>query len=204
VAAVRARYPAAGPKPREAQAIEDERLRIEALYSRYSRSVARYVFVRTGAEELAEEITSRVFAVVVRKIHQCRGNQTGWLWSIVRSELAMHFRQRRDHAPIDEDVANQLLDSDSPPALLVHCETVDQLRHAMDHLSDEQQTLIYMKFFQDMPNIKIADAVRLTPSNVGVKVHRAIRRLRDLMEEPDDVGAAEFVAQHERNSDCDS
>jgi hypothetical protein len=38
-----------------------------------------------------------------------------------------------------------------------------------------------MKFFLDMPNTDIAEALGMTPSNVGVVVHRAVKRLRELM-----------------------
>ena len=33
--------------------------------------------------------------VVVRNIEQCNGSPVAWLWSIVRSELARHFRDRK-------------------------------------------------------------------------------------------------------------
>ena len=141
-----------------------------------------YALVRTGDAELAESIVARVFGIVVRKFHQCRGNQAAWLWSIVRSELARHFREQRSHVPIDQDLADQLPDAHPTPVeQLIQRETIHVLRHALVQLNDDEQTIIFLKFFQDMPNVDIAEATEITPSNVGVKVHRALKRLRDVM-----------------------
>jgi hypothetical protein len=55
------------------------------------------------------------------------------------------------------------------------------MSRALGRLGDEQQALIYMKFFLDMNNTDIAQALDMSPSNVGVVIHRAVKRLRELM-----------------------
>lgn len=159
---------------------EDARKQVEELFLRYAAGVGRYVRLRVGSAELAEEITSRVFLAVVRNIHQQRGSPVGWLWAILRSELVRHFRERphRDYPP-------DLIASDSPPEVAYERKEEDRLlREAVRKLSEDDQQLISMKFFFALGNQEIAEAVGLTPSNVGVKLHRALKELRDLLQKP--------------------
>src|SRR5690349_7950637 len=64
----------------------DRRAQVESLFRQYGRGVGSYVLARVGDADLAETITSNVFLIVVRRIDQCRGSASAWLWSIVRSE----------------------------------------------------------------------------------------------------------------------
>ena len=142
-----------------------------------------YLLARTGDFELAEALTANVFVTVVRKLHQCHGNQVAWLWTIVRHELARHFREHRRHDSLDSAEAEELTaDETSPLENLVDGERLEQLRHALASLSDQQQAIVFMKFFEDMPNAEIAAATGLSPGNVGVRVHRTLKQLRMLME----------------------
>ena len=45
-----------------------------------------------------------------------------------------------------------------------------------------------MKFFLDMPNTEIAGALGMTAGNVGVVVHRSVKRLRELMGDANGAG----------------
>jgi len=157
----------------------DRREAIERLFVQYGRGVGSYVLARLGDAELAEEITSRVFLTVVRQFDKCRGSAVGWLWAIVRSELARHFRRRRRLVPLGDDPVDL---ADSPPQELARREMQQQIRAAMAELSDQQQQIIGMKFFLQVRNKEIAEALGISANQVGVKVHRALRQLRDLMD----------------------
>ena len=80
----------------------DQRGEIEWLFRQYGKGVGSYLLARVGDPELAEEITARVFLAVVRHYAQRRGSAVAWLWAIVRSELARHYR-RRPAAALDGD-----------------------------------------------------------------------------------------------------
>jgi RNA polymerase sigma-70 factor (ECF subfamily) len=153
---------------------------IEELFRQYGRGVGSYILARVGNADFAETITSNVFMIVVRRIDQCRSSPSAWLWSIVRSELARHFRQHRPTVELDEKLRDPAL---TPPELASQNEMQQRMRIAIDQLNEEQQRIVYLKFFQDVSNTEIAIELGLSASNVGVIVHRAIKRLRELMEE---------------------
>lgn len=159
---------------------------IERLFREHGKGVGGYVLARVGSAELAEAITARVFLTVVRRFDQCRTSPAGWLWSIARTEIARHFRDRKEHAPLDERIPDR---SAGPEEEAVRHEMQGRMRVALARLNEEQQRLIYMKFFQEMPNVEIAKATGYSVSNVGVMVHRAIKKLREWMEEEQGVAA---------------
>lgn len=175
---------------------DERRDKIEALFRAHAAGVGGYVYARVGDPELAETITSRVFLIVVRNIEQCRGEPGPWLWAIVRSELARHFRDRKEHQPIDEATPD-LAAGAEPVEQLIHREMQARLRRALERLSDEQQQLVYLKFFEGLPNKEIAAATGLSASNVGVIIHRALKQLRTIMEPAEAARVARDVALRE-------
>jgi len=156
----------------------DRRQKIEGLYRRYGKGVGSFVLARVGDPHVAEAITAGVFLLVVRRFEQCRGSPVAWLWAIVRTEVARYFRDRHDAETLEVEPTDC---SNDPRRLAERTEADAQLGSALQRLTDEQQTLVYMKFFLDMPNTEIAEALGMTPSNVGVVVYRAVKRLRELM-----------------------
>ncbi len=159
---------------------EISRKKIEELFHRYGAGVSRYVLLRVGSPELAEEITARVFLNVVRNFQQQNGAVVGWLWAIIRSELSRHFRQH-SHLAYPADLASSL---PTPSELLERQERDELLHAALKQLSDDAQQILSLKFFLDVSNVEIAQTLGLTPSNVGVKLHRALRELRELLQNP--------------------
>lgn len=157
----------------------DYQREIEELFLRYGKGVGSYLLARVGDPELAEELTARVFLTVVRRFHQLRGPGAGWLWSIVRSELAQHFRGRR---LMDLPEAHLLAPEGTPPDLLSQAESQGQLRAALDRLPDPQHEIICLKFFLGLRNQEIAATLGMTPSHVGVTIHRTLKQLRQWLE----------------------
>jgi RNA polymerase sigma-70 factor (ECF subfamily) len=154
---------------------------IEELFRKFGRGVGSYVMARVGNADVAETITSNVFMIVVRRIEQCKTSPTAWLWTIVRSELARHFRQHRPTVELEEKFPDPSL---SPPEVAARNEMQERMRVALHRLTEEQQRIIYLKFFLDVPNTEIGAELGLSSSNVGVIVHRAVKSLREIMEEP--------------------
>jgi RNA polymerase sigma-70 factor, ECF subfamily len=159
---------------------EESRKKIEDLYLRCAPGVSRYVVLRVGSMELAEEITARVFLSVVRNFHQQHGSLAGWLWAIVRSELGRHYRAKpHQEYPLDLQSAEAL-----PDEQLARKEQGIALHAGLKRLTDEHQQLLSLKFFLGLSNLEIAEALGLSPSNVGVRLHRALKELRGLLQEP--------------------
>ena len=158
---------------------QDRRAIIERLFRRYAKGISSYLLTRVGDPDTAEAITARVFLTVVRRFDQCHSSPVGWLWAVVRSELAQEFRGRRDVVPLGDDL---VAPDDGPAEQVERREMQKRMRAAVAELNEDEQQVITMKFFLHMRNNEIAEATGQTAGNIGVRVHRALRRLRAIME----------------------
>ncbi len=154
-----------------------------ALYREYLPRVLNYLRLRTGDEGLAEELTAATFTQAFAKRHQLRVADAfpGWLFRIAHNELAQHFRRRRPALTQmdDFDLLLTLPASGLPPEEMVQQHQQWQMVvQALRQLPAREQEIIELKFVAGLSNVQIAEAVGLSPSNVGVIVFRALQRLR--------------------------
>jgi RNA polymerase sigma-70 factor, ECF subfamily len=159
---------------------EAARQKIEELFLRHAAGVSRYVRLRVGSAELAEEITARVFLTAARHVDQQNGSAVGWLWAILRTELSRHFRQR----PLESCPADLPSSEALPAAEAERKEAAGLLRACLAQLPDDEQELISLKFFLGLSNQEIAQTLGLTPNHVGVRVHRVLKEMRKLLQKP--------------------
>ena len=64
-------------------------------------------------------------------------------------------------------------------------ELAARLRAALARLPARQAEVFALRFFEQMDNREIAEALALSANAVGVLLHKARRRLRELLDEPD-------------------
>jgi RNA polymerase sigma factor (sigma-70 family) len=152
---------------------------LEGLFHRYAAGLGNYFLARVGNVELAEELTSRVFVQAVAHFDQCRGNTAGWLWAIAQTVLTRYGRERGRVIP-----APVLPVARGPDEAAEISEMQARLPEVLASLSEQQQLIVYLKYFQDANNGEIARATGVTPENVAVILHRTLKKLRDLMSEP--------------------
>jgi RNA polymerase sigma-70 factor (ECF subfamily) len=149
--------------------------------------VLNYLRVRVGDETLAEELTAATFAQAFAKRHQLRNVAAfpGWLFRIAHNELAQHFRRRanRGTVAVDFDFLAALPAPDLQPDEVIARQQQGQVMlRALLTLPPREQEMLDLKFVAGLSNIQVAEATGLTPSNVGVIIFRALRKLRAAME----------------------
>ena len=157
----------------------EQKLQIERLFRDYARGIGGYALARLGDAARAEEVTARVYLQVVKAIGQLRGPPAPWLWAIARNELAREARPIR----LMTQLPDELLElRPSVDEAAVQQEASDELQVALARLTDDQQQMIWLKFYQESTNAEIATALGLTASNVGVRLYRSLQELRGILE----------------------
>lgn len=162
---MRIQSPASSRDRRGVAVTHEQQKIVEDLFERHSRGVGSFVLARVGDAELAEELTSRVFAAVAGAVAQCHGPPAAWLWAIVRNELAMHFREQR---PMQELNDRQRDPREMPDQHAEQTEMRQRMAEAIARLPDDLQQILWMKFYEDMPNTEIAEATSLPPRRLRI------------------------------------
>ena len=84
------------------------------------------------------------------------------------------------------DLAAQLRDREvTPAAATLRKELEGQFLAALDQMSDDDRDLLMMRHFEGLSNSDVAEILGLTPSAAGMRHLRALRRLRQIIGEPE-------------------
>lgn len=169
------------------------------LIDAYSGRVFGLMLRQCRDRELAEELTQATFVQIVEKLgdYDEQGNFEAWLFRIAMNRLRDEMRRRKRHAvptdfdsaPPDESgrLAGPSRDSVAPHAALAQRERVDELMAAVNRLNEADQQMIYMRYTADMSFQQIADVLEQPLGTVLARGHRALKKLRDLMQETEDA-----------------
>jgi RNA polymerase sigma-70 factor (ECF subfamily) len=105
----------------------------------------------------------------------------GWLYRVAHN-LAMDWFRRQSRGPtvtLDEEL---VADSDLPATLVEKRMDQQQLRLAIGRLTSDQQRVILLRFGEGFKVAEVADLMGKSQGAVKILQHRAVARLRKLLE----------------------
>jgi RNA polymerase sigma-70 factor (ECF subfamily) len=154
-----------------------------ALYERYIERIFNYVYYRTGNLHDAEDLTARVFQRAMNHIHSYtdRGVPfSAWLYRIAHNLVANWHRDRsrRQELPL-RDVPALPSKEDRPETRLVRTQDQDALMRLIRQLPPDRQTLLILKFVEDLSNAEIGKIMGRSEGAVKSLYHRTLLALRD-------------------------
>ena len=164
----------------EIQAAQRDPAQFRALYNRYYEPIFRFIFRRTGSEELAADICSQVFLKAMQRLgsYQFKGVPfSAWLYRIASNEVAQYFRQVQKNRVVSIEDANLSDVIDEMDELSDEVQREHMLK-LLDDLKETDLQLIELRFFEQRPFKEIADILNITESNAKVKTYRILERLK--------------------------
>jgi RNA polymerase sigma-70 factor (ECF subfamily) len=166
---------------RQAQA--GERAAFAALYRRYLLKVYRYFYVRTGAVQLAEDLTSQTFMAALESLprYRERGMFAAWLFAIASRR---YVDTCRSQTAIPPEVVDDPPDpAPSPEAALVHAERMAGLAQALRALPPGRAQAVALHFFGGLTHKETARAMGRSRIAVKSLINRALRDLREKLDD---------------------
>lgn len=153
-----------------------------AIYARYHRSVHQVARARLGAQGDPADVVQEAFTAAWRRLDTLRDPDRlhPWLMQIARRTAIDHGRRyRRRPVDLGDDlIAPVEDDGPSPEDLAELTELAARLDVAVAGLSRRDATAIVLAARFGLGPEGIAEALRVTPGNAKVILHRARRRLR--------------------------
>ena len=149
------------------------------LFHRYGALVYRAAHGLTRYSADAEDVTQDVFVKLPRVLAGFAGtasNFPGWLRRITVRQALMSLRTGRRRREVSvEGVSSLLASPDGTAARL----TIDA---ALERLSPEHRTVFLLKEVEGYDHAEIGELLGITPGNSEVRLHRARRQLRELLQ----------------------
>lgn len=146
----------------------------------------------TGNEEDARDVAQEAYLRAWRGIGKFRGDAqfSTWLYRITANASAAHLRKRRRHAaePFDEARHDSLeLRPDSSPAAVAEGrELLGKLSAAVDALPPKLRQVVVLRDVYSLPHEAIAAELGISEAAAKVRLHRARRKLRDVLDARDE------------------
>lgn len=155
----------------------------EIIVGRYARRVFALAHSRCRDAELAEEITQSVFVTVAQKLgageYAERGRFESWLFRVTMNRLRDEMRRVRRHAVSMAPGALGALPGQKP----ARPEDLTALRAAMEHLGEADREVIELRHHGQLSFRQMADLTGEPLGTLLARHHRALRKLRQLIEE---------------------
>lgn len=154
------------------------------LFERYNRRLYGFFLRLTNQSAVSEDLVQIVFYRILKYRHTYRdeGKFTAWIFHLARRVAADHFR-KNNTAPVSTDPAD-LLDHPTaepqPSERAAAAEDVTLLRSALARLPMEQREVLVLSRLQQLDHREIARLLDCSVGAVKVRVHRALKELRDL------------------------
>jgi RNA polymerase sigma-70 factor (ECF subfamily) len=155
------------------------------LVDSYSSRLFGYFYRLTGNRDDSNELLSELFLKVVEKIGTCRPETfDAWLFKMASNLFADYIRAKKRSQKMLDQMAKQI-QTETQPAQTDNYLT-DKLTRQLQRLDVETAEIIVMRYYSGLSFEELAK-IRKEPIGTCLsKVHRGLKKLRQLMENCDD------------------
>ncbi len=153
------------------------------LYDLFFEKIYRFIFFRVGHKEVAEDIAEDVFIKAFKSLGSLQQDKLfeSWLYQIARNRIIDYYRSKKLVVPLEE--VENTLEYETNVVDIVNLESQQKIFiKLLKELTPEQQSVIKMKFLEGLENDEIAAALEKNEGAVRVIQHRAIAKLKLLIE----------------------
>jgi len=147
----------------------------------YTSRVHGYFYRLTGNSELSEELLSELFFKLVGKIGSYKGGSfDSWLFKIATNIFHDYLRSKQRRKKLLE-VKKRQLESKITEAKRSESARIDKLQIQIGKLNDDTRELIMLRFYSQLSLKEVAKIRREPIGTTLSKLHRGLKRLRELM-----------------------
>ncbi|MBI4675589.1 MAG: sigma-70 family RNA polymerase sigma factor [Chloroflexi bacterium] len=163
----------------------DERA-LTRIYNLFADRVFRFMYYRIQDRPRAEDLTNEVFVRMLENVAKFRPSGedaslllTGWIFTIARNMLIDDYRRQKTRAvePLpdaEQDIADAAFDFE------VHITRAD-LHAALARLTEEQQTVLLLRFEEGLTSLQIAKMMGKTDMAIKALQRRGLATMARLL-----------------------
>ncbi|MEK7187822.1 MAG: sigma-70 family RNA polymerase sigma factor [Patescibacteria group bacterium] len=165
-------------------AIQGEASAFGLLYKHYQPSIYRFVYLKVGRREEAEDLTHHVFLKAWQNIENFKPRGfpfSSWLYRMARNQVIDFYRTAKGNISIDDLDSDIFRSSDDTEGSFDLSLLLASARKAILELKPEHQDVIIMRFVEDLSVREVAEALKKSEGAVKLLQHRAMEKLREIL-----------------------
>jgi RNA polymerase sigma-70 factor (ECF subfamily) len=156
----------------------DER-RLEELFKNHADAVLNFLRHRTD-HETAQDVLTETFLIAWRKIDEVPPDPRGWLYGVARRVLANHVRSQGRTAAVVERLQTETRFAPDQSGIEDAIGRHDVLA-ALAALPEADREVLLLAGWYDLTGAQAAQALGCSHAAYAVRLHRARRRLRNIL-----------------------
>ena len=157
------------------------------IYDQYIDKIYRFVYLKVSSQEVAEDITSKVFLKgweYFQKQTTEIKNPSAFLYQIARNAVIDHYREKGRAKTVSVDNNPTLADpGTSAHEQAILSADIAVIKSAISKLKKDHQDVIIWHYLEDMPISDIAQMVNKPQGTVRVMLHRGLKELKDVIKQ---------------------
>jgi len=155
----------------------------QTLVDMYGRRCYGYFYRLTGNRDISDDLLGELFVKLVAKIGSFKGGSfESWLFKTASNVFYDYLRKKQRQKKLLEGREKQLK-SELIEAKKSEREQIDKLQVQLERLNAETRELIMLRFYSQLSFKEIAE-MRSEPIGTTLsKMHRGLKKLRELMEQ---------------------
>ena len=162
------------------------------IYDQYIDKIYRFVYLKVNSQEVAEDITSKVFLKgweAYRKQFEIKNlkfkikNPGAFLYQIARNAVVDHYREKGRTKVVSVDDSPEIADpgTNSQEKAILNAD-INVIKKGIQKLEKEYQDIIIWHYLEDMPIANIAELIGRPAGTIRVMLHRGLNDLRDIIQ----------------------
>ncbi|UHA74822.1 RNA polymerase sigma factor [Paenibacillus sp. 481] len=152
------------------------------LINKHKQRLYAFIYRMMGQTQDAQDMTQEVFIKAYLNLHRYTHQGSFWTWL---SRIAYHHcideirkRKRIQHIPLlDIEIPEQV----TPEDILLEKEQTDTLWQLVIQLPPDYRDVILLRHVQQLSYNEISDVIGLPVSTVQIRLHRARKKLREMI-----------------------
>ncbi len=159
----------------------------ETLVRQFESLAFRAAWLVTRDENEAAEAAQEAFVRAYRALDSYQAGQPfrPWLLRIVTNRALNRVQAARRRTRMTERYAQAMISDQeipSPEGKLAEREQNERLLQAVAQLKPEEQTLIALRYFLELPEAEVAQALAVPRGTYKSRLHRTLARLREIIQ----------------------
>ena len=157
------------------------------IYDKYIEKIYRFIFLKIGSEEIAQDLTSDTFLKGWKAFQKAQDpknnyqieNTQAFLYQIARNSIADHYRRKGKIKIVsteDRVITDFSVDLEKKAILSSDMNTI---RLALNNLSEDYQNVIIWRYLDGFSTAEVAQMMNKSEDATRVLLHRALKSLKD-------------------------
>ena len=166
------------------EAGRDLREEFEKAYDEYLEPLYRYFLLRFDDRERAKDLAQETFMRAWLYVRDGKeiGAMRPFLYTVASNLFKNELRGKRPVVSLDlltDEAGFEIASEETPPEEAAEAR---RLMDKLDELSPADREVLTLRYVDGLPPREIAKVLDVNDSAISVRIHRALKRLRDLHE----------------------